>query len=53
MSFLNVRCDFSEQTINDFKCWEVRPEFLDKIKPHEVKKVRNSRNTTAQKFYLY
>lgn len=53
MSFLKYKCEFPEQTTNNFACWEVKSEFIDQIKPHEIKKVRQSRQATAQKFYIY
>lgn len=45
---------FSEEMLNEFKCWEVRPEFLETIfKPQDVKRVRSCRDATAQKLIIY
>jgi hypothetical protein len=53
MGHFKVKCEVPEQDFNNFSCWEVRAEFLDSIKPHELKKVRQSRNTAAQKYFIY
>ena len=45
---------FSEDLVGEFKCWEVRPEFLETIfKPQDVKRVRQCREATAQKLGIY
>ena len=44
---------FSDEVIEQFRCWEVRPEFLEGVKPAEVKRVRQCRDLTAQKVVLY
>jgi hypothetical protein len=37
----------ADELIAEFRCWEVRPEFLEAFKPAEVKRVRQCRETTA------
>lgn len=43
----------SDDLIAEFRCWEVRPEFLEAFKPAEVKRVRQCREATAQKIIIY
>jgi hypothetical protein len=44
---------FPEEVVNEFRCWEVRPDFLEMFKPLEIKRVRQCRESTAQKMQAY
>lgn len=44
---------FADEVVAEFKCWEVRPEFLEAFKAPEVKRVRQCRESTAQKMQVY
>lgn len=44
---------FPDDVVNEFRCWEVRPEFLEVLKPPEIKRVRQCREATAQKLQVY
>jgi hypothetical protein len=45
----NLQAQFPDEIVNDFKCWEVRPEFLEPIKLPDIKRVRQCREATASK----
>lgn len=44
---------FPDDVVSEFRCWEVRPEFLEVFKPPEIKRVRQCREATAQKLQVY